>query len=252
MGRFTHGRLGVFPGENGLVSVVESSTERTVLLQCHHKGCPVGNRKAQSKADILQSLIPILLRHIRIHKGRMRVRDLPETLRQDAVLIRGYEEQFIDLVYPRAAEKRGDTIHEMVWPDIHACHMTSATEALANDARLSPSNCLHVVLTRKGESTLLEHELKETNKVTEKSQESKLDIPAFDPDDPNWVSSAIAAKLEGLTVSTLARYRRECKGGTVAPNKMSGEDRFGRVWGRSGTKKSNVRYLKRTLLSSRK
>lgn len=70
------------------------------------------------------------------------------------------------------------------------------------------------------------------------------ETPSFDPDCDNWVKNVEVARIEGLTVRTLATYRSE---GISSHDGRFGRDRDGRVWRRPGTRTSHPRYLRSTL-----
>lgn len=72
------------------------------------------------------------------------------------------------------------------------------------------------------------------------------DIPALNTTDGSWVTSKLAATLEGIATRTLATYRSK---GESTPDKMAGRDPQRRLWRKKGTLNAHPWYLKSSLTS---
>ena len=73
------------------------------------------------------------------------------------------------------------------------------------------------------------------------------DIPPFDSQSGEWCTARIAAQIENLKAATLGTYRRKPMAQYVSKDKMSGEDRDGRLWRRTGTPGSHPWYYRPSL-----
>lgn len=74
------------------------------------------------------------------------------------------------------------------------------------------------------------------------------ETPPMNVDDGSWVSSKVAAGLDSVKTRTLATYRNK---GDQSSDGRFGRDRDGRVWRRTGTRRSHPWYWKQTLVSER-
>lgn len=75
------------------------------------------------------------------------------------------------------------------------------------------------------------------------------EIPSLDIHSTDWVLNTQAAELESIETETLATYRKKTHARFIAPDRMSGVDRDGRMWRRKGTKASHPYYLRSSLKS---
>ena len=83
---------------------------------------------------------------------------------------------------------------------------------------------------------------------TPKQQLAELDLctPCLDADLGEWVKNTEAARMESVTVKTLADYRR-----AGIRNTWIGKDKYGRIWRRPRTPASHPLYLKSSLVSQK-
>lgn len=147
-----------------------------------------------------------------------------------------------------------DDPHEPSWvtvrADILAAHLPAPFDALESLIHCTAPDLLRALVQARRESRPLvrDQQLQATGQPTVDSTEAALaGIPPLDTDSPDWVRTSTAAKVEGKRADTLGKYRSM---GTVAPDRMSGRDKFGRVWRRQGTRKSQVYYYRPSLLTS--
>jgi hypothetical protein len=77
-------------------------------------------------------------------------------------------------------------------------------------------------------------------------RELEAETPTFDRDSGQWVKNKRAARLDGLEISSLCKYRSD---GEQSPSRDFGRDTDGRVWRRPGTPRSHPWYLRSTLKS---
>ena len=79
-------------------------------------------------------------------------------------------------------------------------------------------------------------------------EETERKTPDLDPKSVDWIRSEEKnEKILGLTVETLRKYRTTKSGGRTLPCEMFGIDRDGRIWRRSGTRRSRVFYYRASL-----
>lgn len=83
----------------------------------------------------------------------------------------------------------------------------------------------------------------------EKSDSQSSAIPPLDTSSEEWVRSKVAAKREGIETGTLAKYRRKPEARQIADDQMSGIDRDGRKWRRTGTPHAHPWYYTPSLKS---
>ena len=79
-------------------------------------------------------------------------------------------------------------------------------------------------------------------------EKTERKTPDLDPKSVDWIRSEEKnEKILGLTVETLRKYRTKKSGGRTLPCEMFGIDRDGRIWRRSGTRRSRVFYYRASL-----
>lgn len=114
--------------------------------------------------------------------------------------------------------------------------------------RYNASHCVTVAIAPIGKAVLAEMDL--AGQLGSKPNSPHFasgelgSIPPFQNDSGSWITQKRAAAIAGITTQTLGKYRRD---GQVSADRMSGIDRFGRIWRRQGTKASHPWYLKSSI-----